>query len=90
MTDYRREWIVDRACSYLGMESNDNFNDMFQFGDDDLEDLFSAFLEDELSRSEPEKWCFYLYRTPYERLMEREILVPEIRIHFCGCKILLL
>lgn len=78
MSDYRREWIAERACAYLGMETTDIFNDMFQFGDEDMEDQFVSFYEDDLTKADFEKRCMYIYRTPYERLIEKEILVPEI------------
>lgn len=78
MTDYRREWVAERACAYLGMDSTDIFNDMFQFGDEDMEDQFLTFIEDDLTLADSDKRCMFVYRTPYERLIEKEILVPEI------------
>lgn len=78
MTDYRRVWIAERSCAYLGMDTTDIFNDMFQFDDEDLEEQFSSFYEDDLTKTDFIKRCMYIYRTPYERLIEKEILVPEI------------
>ena len=79
--DYRREWIKRKVCDCLGLEiteDHDYFEDMLQAGDGELDDQLSAFLEDDISDEESEKRLFSIYRTSYDRLVDREILVPEV------------
>lgn len=79
-TDFRREWVKNTVTRVFGLSSGHYFEDMMASGDD-LEDRLSSYLEDdqldqELSTSNDR--FFYIYRTSFEKLVEKEILVPEI------------
>lgn len=77
--DYRREWIKQQVVSYLGLPSGDYFEDMLSANDGELEFLLDAFLdEDVIAQNESHKRFFYVYRTTYEKLVDEEIMVPEI------------
>lgn len=79
-TDFRREWVKNTVTRVFGLSSGHYFEDMMASADD-LEDRLSSYLEDdqldqELSTSNDR--FFYIYRTSFEKLVEKEILVPEI------------
>lgn len=77
--DYRREWIKDRVVKYLGLPEGNYFNDMLSADDGELEDKLDIFLDDDIVQpDENYKKFFYVYKTAYDKLVEEEILVPEI------------
>lgn len=78
-TDYRREWVKLRVTDCLGLPSESYFEDLMAANDGELEDLLTMFLDDDIiDQTDSHKKFFYVYRTPYEKLVDEEILVPEI------------
>lgn len=81
-TDYRREWIKQKVTRYLGLPSDSYFEDLMAANDGELEYLLDIFLDDDIiTQHESHKKFFYVYRIPYEKLVDEEILVPEIGRH---------
>lgn len=77
-TDFRRDWIKNRVTQLFGLESGDYFEEMLAKSDD-LEDQLASFLDDDfLKKDESLKRFFYVFRTSYEKLVDEEILVPEV------------
>ncbi|XP_066245712.1 dynein axonemal heavy chain 10 isoform X2 [Euwallacea similis] len=79
-TDFRREWVKDTVTKVLGLNSGHYFEDMMA-NTEELEDKMTSYLEDDQLDQElsvNNKRFFYVYRTTYEKLVEKEILVPEI------------
>ncbi|XP_022902554.2 dynein axonemal heavy chain 10 [Onthophagus taurus] len=79
--DCRREWVKNKVSCYLGLENtpeNDYFEDMIQSEDGELDDLLSTYLEDDINDLESAKRLFCVYRTSYEKLVDKEILVPVV------------
>ncbi|KAI4469012.1 dynein heavy chain [Holotrichia oblita] len=76
--DFRREWLKEKVCHSLGLDGDRYFEEMLAAGEDELDDQLSTFLEDDIKEEESEKKLFYVYRTAYDRLVDKEILVPEV------------
>ncbi|KAL1513082.1 hypothetical protein ABEB36_002553 [Hypothenemus hampei] len=79
-TDFRREWIKNTVTRVLGLSSGHYFEDMMA-SSDELEDRMSSYLDDDQLDQElsvHNNRFFYVYRTSFEKLVEKEILVPEI------------
>ncbi|KAF7265371.1 hypothetical protein GWI33_021219 [Rhynchophorus ferrugineus] len=79
-TDFRREWIKNTVTKFLGLNSGHYFEDMLA-NTDELEDKLSSYLEDDVLDQELgafNRRFFFVYRTSYEKLVEKEILVAEI------------
>lgn len=81
--DFRREWIKEQVVRYLGLPDGSYFDDMLAADDGELEEKLDAFLDDDiLLPSEAYKKFFYVYKIAYDKLVEEEIMVPEIGILF--------
>ncbi|XP_050294970.1 dynein axonemal heavy chain 10 [Anthonomus grandis grandis] len=80
-TDFRREWVKNTVTRVFGLASGHYFEDMMASADE-LEDKLSSYLEDDLLDQELDTVnnmrLFYVQRTSFEKLVEKEILVPEI------------
>lgn len=77
--DYRREWIKERVVQYLGLPDGSYFDDMLAADDGELEDKLDTLLDDDiLLIRDSHKKMFYVYKTSYEKLVDEEILVPQI------------
>lgn len=77
--DFRRNWIKERVVQYLGLPDGSYFDDMLAAEDGELEEKLDIFLEDDiLLQSDAHKKIFFAYKTSYEKLVDEEILVPEI------------
>ncbi|KAH1015210.1 dynein axonemal heavy chain 10 [Dendroctonus ponderosae] len=79
-TDFRREWVKNTITKVFGLSSGDYFENMMTSADE-LEDKLSSYLEDDLldqELSNTSNRFFYVFRTSFEKLVEKEILVPEI------------
>lgn len=79
-TDFRREWVKNTITKVFGLSSGDYFENMMTSADE-LEDKLSSYLEDDLldqELSSTNNRFFYVFRTSFEKLVEKEILVPEI------------
>lgn len=72
-TDYRRNWIKTKLLQCFGLPADDYFDDMMA-KNDDLEDQLASFLDD--SQSDSLLRLMYAYRTPFEKLVDEEIMVP--------------
>lgn len=75
MTDYRVVWLRDRISKLLGVEDHpETVEELFR----EYYDKFYNFLEDEINNiDETEKCILYIYRTFYDKLVEREVLTIE-------------
>ncbi|XP_030756931.1 dynein heavy chain 10, axonemal [Sitophilus oryzae] len=79
-TDFRREWIKNTVTKFLGLNSGQYFEDMVA-NTDELDYGLSSYLEDDVLDQElspDNKRFFFVHRTSYEKLVEKEIIVPEI------------
>lgn len=77
--DYRREWIKEKVIHYLGLPEGNYFSDMLAADEGELESKFDMFLDDDIvDIQESHKKFFYVYKTAYDKLVEEEVLVPEI------------
>lgn len=77
--DYRREWIKERVVQYLGLPDGSYFDDMLAAEDGELEEKLDTFLDDDiLLTTDAHKKIFFVYKSSYEKLVDEEILVPEI------------
>lgn len=76
--DYRRDWVVKTITKMFGLNSSHYFEEMVS-NDEELEDALASFLDDDLmATTDLHKRLFYIYKTSYEKLVEEEIMVPEI------------
>lgn len=75
MTDYRTEWMRDRILKILGVQSHpEALESLFNRNHEEIE----AFLDKEISDvSEMERCILFIYRTFYDRLVEREVVSIE-------------
>lgn len=82
MADYRIVWMRDRISKALGVQ--DHPEALEELMKERL-DEFQAFLDDEVNDiREMEKCILYIYRTFYDRLVEREVVTIEkgkIQLH---------
>lgn len=77
-SDFRRNWIKNSVIQFFGLESGEYFEEMMN-QNEDLEYLLASFLDDDfLKNDESAKKVFYIYKTSFEKLIDEEILVPEI------------
>lgn len=75
MADYRIVWMRDRITKALGVQDHPEALETLM---KEHEEEFQAFMDDEVSDvSEMEKCILYIYRTFYDRLVEREVVTIE-------------
>lgn len=72
--DYRIEWIKKLVLNMLNLKENRYFEEMMA-SKEDLEDEFVTFLDDNYVKGGEGKIFFYIFKTPYEKLIEEEIFV---------------
>lgn len=75
MADYRMVWLRDRISKAMGVQDHPEALETLitERGDD-----FQAFLDEEISDVKTmEKCIFHVYRTFYDRLVEREVVTIE-------------
>lgn len=86
MTDYRLMWMRDRITKLLGVQDHpEALEELLK----EHQDAFQAYLNNEINDvSEMEKCVFFIFRTFYDRLVEREVVTIEkgklnsgIRLH---------
>ena len=75
MTDYRIVWLRDRISKALGIQEHpETIEVLFK----DHYEQFQAFFDEPISDvREIEKCILYIYRTFYDKLVEREVLTIE-------------
>lgn len=75
MADFRVVWLRDRISKLLGVEEHpETVEELFR----ENYDKFINFLEDEIDNiDEMQKCILYIYRTFYDKLVEREVLTIE-------------
>lgn len=75
MTDYRIVWLRDRISKALGVQEHpETIEVLFK----DHYEKFQAFFDEPISDvQEIEKCILYIYRTFYDKLVEREVLTIE-------------
>lgn len=75
MTDYRLVWLRDRISKIVGVHDHpDALENLIK----DHRENFIAFLDAEVGDiKETEKCLFYVYRTFYDRLVEKEVVTIE-------------
>lgn len=77
-TDFRRDWVKNSVTKYFGLDSGEYFEEMMA-QNDELEYQLTSFLDDDfLKKDEAYRRLFYIYKTSYEKLVDEEIMVPEI------------
>lgn len=75
MTDYRFVWLRDRISKILGVHDHP---DALETLIKDHHDAFIAFLDAEIvDIKETEKCLLFIYRTFYDRLVEKEVVTIE-------------
>jgi hypothetical protein len=75
MADYRMVWLRDRISKEMGVQDHPDALEtlMKERGDE-----FQTFLDDEVHDvDEMEKCIFHVYRTFYDRLVEKEVVTIE-------------
>lgn len=82
MADYRMVWMRDRISKALGVQDHPEALETLM---KERQDEFQAFLDDQVSDiSEVEKCILYIFRTFYDRLVEREVVTIEKgELHNC-------
>jgi predicted AAA+ superfamily ATPase len=75
MTDYRFVWLRDRISKALGVqEYPETIEELFK----EHYEKFQLYLDDEVHNvDEMDKCVLYIYRTFYDKLVEREVLTIE-------------
>lgn len=74
MVDYRIDWLRDRISKALGVYHQDVLDTLIN----DHHEQFQAFMDDDVKNiNELEKCVFFIYRTFYDRLVEREVVNIE-------------
>lgn len=75
MTDYRFVWLRDRISKVHGVQDHP---DVLEKLINEHQEQFQAFMDDELQNLDQiEKCIFSIYRTFYDRLVEREVVTIE-------------
>lgn len=75
MTDYRLVWLRDRISKILGVQDHPETLETLI---SEQREAFISFLEAEVTKvDESEKCLFYIYRTFYDRLVEKEVVTIE-------------
>ena len=75
MADYRIVWMRDRITKALGVQDHPEALETLM---KENHEKFQALMDDEVSDvSEMEKCILYIYRTFYDRLVEREVVTIE-------------
>lgn len=75
MADYRIVWMRDRITKTLGVQDHPEALETLMR---EHQDEFQAFMDDEVRDvSEMDKCILYIYRTFYDRLVEREVVTIE-------------
>ena len=67
-----------KLCSYLGLDPGGDYFEEMVLADDDVDYALQQFLDDELPARSRERTLFHVYKTSYDKLVEKEISVPEI------------
>ncbi|KAG5670791.1 hypothetical protein PVAND_001030 [Polypedilum vanderplanki] len=75
MADYRIIWLRDRISKALGVQDHpETIEELFR----EHSEKFQNYLDEEISSvDEMEKCAIYIYRTFYDKLVEREVLTIE-------------
>lgn len=81
MSDYRVAWLRDRILKTLGVQDHpETIEVLFK---DYYEEFLTYLDEPILDIREMEKCILYVYRTFYDKLVEREVLTIEKGKKFC-------
>lgn len=78
--DFRREWVKKKTLKMLGLKDDSYFNNMLA-SSQDLDEKLSLFLDDDFLRDE-DREIFCIYKFSDEKLIEEEIMVPQIGNYF--------
>ncbi len=74
MSDYRVAWLHDRISKALGVQEHPESVEVFK----EYHEKFQEYLDEPiLDVCHMEKCIFYVYRTFYDKLVEREVLTIE-------------
>lgn len=75
MADYRLVWLRDRISKILGVQDHPETLETLI---SEQKEAFINFLEAQVTNvDETEKCLFYIYRTFYDRLVEKEVVHIE-------------
>lgn len=75
--DYRREWVKKKVTTIFRLKSDSYFEEMMS-NNEDLEDKLASYLDDDFFARDGHKEYFYVFKTSHEKLIDEEILVPQI------------
>lgn len=73
--DLRMEWFVDRLSKVLGVQKNPEALDMLL--KENITDIQAFFDRDINEVNDMEKCILFVYRTFYDRLVEKEVVSIE-------------
>jgi len=77
-TDYRLDWVKERALAFLDETDEELFDEMMSRNDGDLEDRLLSYLDDDIAGAhDTERKLFFVYKTYFDKVIEEEIVVPE-------------
>ncbi|XP_049816413.1 dynein axonemal heavy chain 10 [Schistocerca nitens] len=79
MTDHRIEWIKEKVRIFFGESDDSLFNDLLKRSGVSILEKFRAFLDDDvLDPNILEQRLLLIYKTYYDKIIEEEVLVPEV------------
>ncbi|XP_046382890.1 dynein axonemal heavy chain 10 [Ischnura elegans] len=78
MTDYRIEWLKERVRTYFNLEDDSLFQDLLASQRGEFLKNLMGFLDNTIGAPmTPGKGSFVIFRNMLERMVEKEIFVPE-------------
>lgn len=79
MTDFRIEWMKWKILTFFGETDENLFNDMLSQNDGELKVKLQKFLNGVITdMTDSEKRLIFFYKSYYDKIVEEEILVPEL------------
>lgn len=73
--DFRMEWLKQKTLKMLGLKNEEYFNRMLA-NTKDLEETLLSFFDDDFLQDEDRQF-FCVFKTPQEKLIEQETVVPR-------------
>lgn len=73
--DFRMEWMKQKTLKMLGLKNDGYFNTMLS-NTKDLEETLLSFFDDDFLQDE-DRQLFCVYKTPQQKLIEQETVVPR-------------
>lgn len=73
--DFRMEWVKQKTLKMLDLKDEEYFHTMLSRSKD-LEDTLLSFFDDDFLKDEDRQF-FCIFKTPQEKLVEQETVVPR-------------